>query len=261
MSSTIYFQLGNRDRVALRAFIDTLKDFLGILLNLDATLSREPHGTVVWEVVFLKKESPPIIGVMGTPRREFVDVSMSVTGQLLENTRLLNLTADRTSFFSDSALLQLERIAKKTKKLGNVTVYTDREESRQKSVISESTLENVKKLTGVKYTSYGSVAGSLDAITVHNANEFRVWDENSRKPVRCRFNPNMEDQIKQLLRSPVIVSGMIHSNSSGNPVYVDVEEMHSQGSEQLPTIREMSGIVDDFTEGKSLKQYLEDLDE
>jgi hypothetical protein len=88
-----------------------------------------------------------------------------------------------------------------------------------------------------------------------------VWDENTRKPIRCKFEPKYEDKIKTLLRSNVIVSGILNANSAGNPVYIDVEDIQLQTDLKLPTINEMSGLVDDFTEGKSLRGYLEELDE
>jgi len=55
---------------------------------------------------------------------------------------------------------------------------------------------------------------------------------------------------------------MIHANSAGSPIFIDVEEIDAQDKKRLlPTIGQMSGLVEDFTEGKTLRKYLEDLDE
>jgi hypothetical protein len=263
MPRTIFFRLGNKDRVTVRELIDTLHNFLGILQDLDSAISKEKRGSMAWEVAFLQKQSPPVIGVIGTPRRPiFEDISSTVESQLLENTTSLTRTSERTEYLSDSALSRIERIAKKTKKLGSITVYIDGHDPQQESVISETTLTNVRKLTGVKYSTFGSISGNLDAITVHLSNEFRVWDVNSGKPVRCKYKPEQEDSIKSLLRASVVVSGMIHANSAGSPVFIDVEEIEAKDKERLlPTIGQMSGLVEDFTEGKPLRKYLEDLDE
>ncbi|OLE76310.1 hypothetical protein AUG19_03185 [archaeon 13_1_20CM_2_54_9] len=89
-----------------------------------------------------------------------------------------------------------------------------------------------------------------------------MWDVNSGKPVRCKYKPEQEDRIKSLLRASVVVSGMIHANSAGSPIFIDVEEIDAQDKKRLlPTIGQMSGLVEDFTEGKTLRKYLEDLDE
>jgi hypothetical protein len=264
MARTIFFRLGNKDKVTVRELIDTLHNFLGILQDLDSAISKEKRGSMAWEVAFLQKQSPPVIGVIGTPRRPvFEDISATVETQLLENTTSLTRTSERTEYLSDSALSRIEKIAKKTKKLGSITVYVDESgEPQHESVISETTLTNVRKLTGVKYSAFGSIAGNLDAITVHLNNEFRVWDVNSGRPVRCKYRPEQEDSIKTLLRASVVVSGVIHANSAGAPIFIDVEEIEAKDKERpLPTIAQVSGLVEDFTEGKSLRKFLEDLDE
>ena len=259
MPKTIYLQIGNKDRVSLSVFIESLRNFLRMLQDLDATISHDKRGSLTWEVVFLQKKSPPLVGVMPLPRRELMDVSDAVEVQLLENTRLLTYSTDRNQYFSDSALGRLEKLAKKSKRLGPFSIYIGEEgQERTESLISESTLRNVQQLTGISFSGYGSIIGNLDAITVHNADEFRVWDENTSKPIRCKFPRTMEDQVKSLLRSRVTVVGTVSSNSAGNPISVKVEELKSAVRGQLPTIQEMSGLVEDFTDGKPLKKYLED---
>lgn len=261
MPSTVYVELGKKNRITLREFIDALKNLLGVLEDLDSTISREQRGSITWEVSFLQKESPPVVGITGVPRRPVVvDISESVEKQLFENAILLNRSAERNQFFSDSALNRLKHVAAKTKRLGPITVYTNREQERREAVISETTLQNVQQLTGVKYSAFGSISGSLDSITVHRHDEFRIWDENTGKPVRCKFDRAYEDKIKDALRSKVVVSGIIHANNFGFPISIDVEDVQPVSREAKPTIKEMSGLVDDFTEGKSLRDYLKDVD-
>jgi hypothetical protein len=85
MARTIFFRLGNKDKVTVRELIDTLHNFLGILQDLDSAISKEERGSMAWEVAFLQKQSPPVIGVIGTPRRPvFEDISFTVENQLLE---------------------------------------------------------------------------------------------------------------------------------------------------------------------------------
>ena len=125
-------------------------------------------------------------------------------------------------------------------------------------MIDEETLKHVNDLTGTKEQSFGSVTGNLDAITVHRSNEFRVWDENTDRAVTCRFGAKMEDEIKRLLRSRVLVHGLVHSNEIGQATAIDVDGIEASTPDHLlPTIEEMSGIVDDFTEGLPLGEFLD----
>jgi hypothetical protein len=130
---------------------------------------------------------------------------------------------------------------------------------KNETPITRETLSNVKKLTSPRYSAFGSIKGNLDAISVHRDYEFRVWDENTRKPVTCKFSKGDLERVKGLLGSRVTVLGILTSNSAGNPISIEAEEFTPVDKTKLPTIAEMSGLVHDFTSGKSLKDYMEEL--
>ena len=104
--------------------------------------------------------------------------------------------------------------------------------------------------------------GKLESLSVHKGHEFRVWDKNTGKPVVCKFLPDLMGRVKEMLPATVVVSGVIHSNSAGIPIKMDLEELSLENGEPiLPAIHEMSGIVEDFTGGRTLKEYLEDMED
>jgi hypothetical protein len=261
MARTIFLRVGNRDRVPLSHFISSLQHFLGILRDLDATISKDQRGSVVWEVVSLQQNSPPIVGVSPTLRSSDIqDYSNVVESQMLENARLLGIGSEPTTFMSFAALKKLESLAAKARLFGSLSVFLTEDGRKQESDITEETLYNVQQLTGIKYSGYGSISGKLEAISVHNANEFRVWDDKSGKPVRCKYEPaSQEEQIKSMLRLRVVVFGTIQSNSSGIPISLEVEDIERAPQRVLPTIQEMSGSIKGITEGKPLKDYLEQI--
>ena len=55
MPRTIFLRVGEKNRVPLAVFINALQDFLGMLRDLDATISKDQRGSVVWEVVSLRQ--------------------------------------------------------------------------------------------------------------------------------------------------------------------------------------------------------------
>ena len=78
--------------------------------------------------------------------------------------------------------------------------------------------------------------------------------------MRCKYDPaNQEERIKSLLRSRVVVFGMIPPNTSGLPISLEVEDIEPAEHRMLPTIQEMSGSIKGITEGRSLKEYLEQI--
>jgi hypothetical protein len=267
MAETIYLRIGTEDEISLSVFIESLQNFLHALKDLDATISRDVRGSLVWNVVRLEKQSPPLVGVAPRQKQSFVkagvpDFSSRVESELIESARRLSTTGDRGDLLSDSALKRLERLARKTSIIGPMALFTsDNGPSAPKNQtqITPRTFENVQKLTGARYSAFGSIRGSLDAISVHKNYEFRVWDERTRKPVTCKFHPDEINRVKDLLKSRVTVIGTVTSNSAGNPISIVAEEILSAPKKQLPTIAEMSGLVHDFTNGKSLKEYMEEL--
>jgi hypothetical protein len=260
MARIIFLRLGTEERIPLSTFVDSLKNFLNVLEDLDAAISHDPRGTTIWEVAVLEKRSPIVVGALPRPKRGATDISEVVEEQLIENASRLSFTGERTEYLSDAALKKIERLATKTKKIGPLAVFLNGTgQVQSQSLITEQTLENVRKLTRVKYSAYGSVVGSLDAISVHKGNEFRIWDEATNKAIRCVFNDEDLEKVKTLLRRKVTVSGIIHANSAGIPVWISVEELESTQQKMLPTIEEMSGLVEDFTAGQPLKEYLREL--
>lgn len=261
MSDTIFLRVGTKDRISLGDFIVSLQSFLLTLKDFDATISHDSRGNMIWEVVFLEKKHPPIVGVAPTLRsRKLKDFSSVVEEQVIENAKLLSTAGERNQFMSDAALGNMERLARLAPKLGPLAVYIDGTgEIKAQADITEKTLDNVKQLTGVKYTAYGSIVGSLDSINVHRGNEFRVWDERTKKPVRCTFDPDDEKRVKDLLRARVVVYGKLNSNSAGIPISILADDFEHAPKRQLPTIEEMSGLIENFTEGMSLKEYMETL--
>jgi hypothetical protein len=262
MPQPIFFRVGNSDRITLPTFISRLRNFLGILQDFDSALSDDPRGSIKWEIAVLQKSSPPVVGVNPVPRRiDIPDWSESINEQVLTNIHLLSRSTERTPRMPDSALTKIKSLARNVKQLGPSAVYTgENGHAKRQELITEATLINVKELTDPKYTAYGSIIGKLESLSVHSGHEFRVWDKNTGRPVRCTFSPERIGQVKELLPATVLVSGMVHANSGGVPISVDLESLELfTEPESLPTIEEMSGLVDDFTGGLTLKQYLEDM--
>jgi hypothetical protein len=260
MPRTIFLRVGSKDRITLPVFIDSLRNFLSLLKDMDASVSHDPRGSMSWEITSLQKSSPPVVGVAPHLKRGFRDLSEAVEVQIIDNVHLLSERGERNEFMSDSALGRIDKLAKKTPKQGPMAIYVNGDGTpKQEGIINERTLSCVQQLTGVRYSAYGSVIGNLDSISVHRGNEFRIWDETTNKPVLCKFKEGELEHVKSLLKQKVTVIGEIHSNSAGSPISIDIEELVGADQRTLPTIEEMSGLVEDFTEGKSLKEYLEDL--
>lgn len=265
MPHPIFFRIGTESRIELGTFVNSVSDFLNILKDVDATVSQSPSGSVRWEVDTLEKRDVAIISVIPSPRKRLFDKSSIVESQVIENTDLLSRKGERNRFLSDRALGRIGKLATRTPRIGPMAIWVPANgRPKQETEITKATLRNVEELTGEKYAGFGSIVGSLESISVHKGNEFRVWDRNTGKPVRCDFStkPQLEARIKDYFRSEVTVVGMVHMNGRGQALSVDVdalEQVHAK-SELVP-VHQLSGAIKDFTGGLSLREYLEKSDE
>lgn len=261
MVEPIYFVLEGHNRI-LRpvAFTKALQGFLRLLRELDASISHSIMGSVDWEIVSLQKSSPAVIGYLAHPRGRrgpAVDRSDDIKRTCVAGLDLLSKKPERLGEYSDRALDRTEYLAKlrATDRFDEMRVLANGQEAN----VSVVTLANIQTLKGPTYESAGSVVGRLEAISVHHAFEFRVWSEATGKPVTCRFDESMLDKVKDHLRNKVMVYGTIKWNALGHPISVSVEGMDPADSDGGMTIEQVSGAIDDFTEGMTLADYLEDL--
>ncbi len=263
MDGIIYFRLGETDQITFGQLVATMIDVKGLLLDFDAALSRDPRGTLRWNVEVIEKRSPVVIGVSPVQSRQTVDPAIfgvnfgsQVETAVIKDTARLTFEADRGDLVSDSAIGRYTRLAKRSRRIGDIAVYTD-----SRSVpINESTLTNIHRLVGTKSKSTGSVLGRLDTISVHRHNEIRIWDDNHQRPITCRYPAALEETVKASLRQRVLVSGVVSYNEIGRATAVDVSLIAPYPDDaELPSVERMQGSVSNMTGGESLADYLEHL--
>jgi hypothetical protein len=260
MRQILYFRLGESDQITFGSLVSLLSNIRHLLQDFDAALSKDPRGSVLWQVEVLEKSSPIILGLSGeVVRRRNAPVSSpwNLTGRIgqevLRSTAQISNSAQRPSIVSDSAISHYRNLAVSSKKIGDISVYDD----NTNVVINETTLQNIDKLTGPKTKSVGSILGKLEAISVHKSNEIRVWDENTGRPVRCKYPRALEEMITASLRARVLVAGLVSYNANGQAISVDASEIKRYPSpDELPGIDDVIGCVDDVTGGASLRDYL-----
>jgi hypothetical protein len=263
MVSPIFLRVGEGSVVDLPELVGTMGNFLGLLREVDSAVAQKKKGNLRWKVTTLQNDPSPLVGVtpMLRPSVTADDTSRRVEEELISNVSSLTERGERNRYLSDAALARVEKIAKTAPKIGASSIYTDaKRDFRLVTAVTAKTLSQVVDMTSVKSRSFGSVVGKLDSISVHRGNEFRVWDEQSNRPVRCTFGAQQEGLAKELLRHRVIVTGMINADRSGRPLSLKVETLNGAELKDLPTIEEMKGLIPNFTGGLTLHDFFEDLD-
>jgi len=258
MATSIRLEFTKKDD-AVRAehFLEAVGAFFGLLRDVDARVSGDPKGTVRWRVTAIGKTNPYFVECQGESRLERQDWTPTISEKSIHGLDHLRRVADRTEpLDSDSVLRRVRVLGRlRSKVMDDVRVSANGKSAH----VDPLTLEHTRELLEAKYSGKGSVVGRLETITVHKANEFRVWDEVSGRPVSCFFSPEMLERVKGALTHRVLVHGIVRRNHRGVATAVSVEGMEPYDEGEGPAIEEVSGLIDDLTEGKSLSDYMRDL--
>ena len=263
MSRHIYLGIGVGDAIQPDSLIKSLNHSYAILRELDASVTGATRGGIEWGIDTIKKGSPLEVAFVGDPKTlHVVDPLEQIQSALIDGLNTLSDTKEepeRPPHYSDKALKAAQKLADLRKRgdIGEIEVYTS---PSFRAPITTSVSRAVHFLIGAAFESEGSIVGSLDSITVHRSHEFRVWDELSGRPVTCKFSREKLGDVKEGLKRRVLVHGKITRNVHGLPVGITVDGIEPQPEEsELPTIEEMSGLVNDPTWGSTLKEHLEDI--
>jgi len=257
MSDGIYITLDdNDDNLDARTLIVAVQLFLGLLHDLDIAISSESRGGVQWKVSTLSKSSPARLGFIGYSRRGKENHSTEIERRCIRGLKILAERAERDPYYSDQALYKAGNLARLRQRhlLSRITIGSPAE---GEIVIGPAIAEHVDELISEVEESEGSIVGNLDSISVHNGNQFRVWDDNTGKVVTCRFPEPLLQTAKEYLKQRVLVYGTLRRNVLGGIGSISVEGIDNYPTdEQLPTIEQMSGSIPNITGGLSLQEYM-----
>lgn len=255
--SMIGLQLaGKKSNIPASVFIRSLNSFYDLIRDVDSLVSKEKRGSVRWELVTMKKSSPALIEFDAVSRVEKMDYSLAIQQSVIEGIEQLSEHPEQPQFYSYSALTRVKRMAEQAQHLKWMSVFA----GNRKILLDKRLVSSVEHVMGTGSKSLGSVRGSLDALMVHGGHEFRVWSEKRLKPVTCRFKEDMLGDVVHHIKQEIEVVGELKRNIRGEPVFMQVHEFYPlEPVKASPSIEEMSGIIPDLYEGKSLKSYLEEL--
>src|SRR5271170_2013703 len=103
------------ERLPAQAFLVGIRSFLGLLRDLDVAVSKDPRGTVNWEITGLSMASPAQISCSGSSRLKGIDYTPVIESHIIRGIRLLS-ERDRDPLYSESALKWTRQLANLRKK-------------------------------------------------------------------------------------------------------------------------------------------------
>jgi hypothetical protein len=110
------------------------------------------------------------------------------------------------------------------------------------------------------YHEYSEIEGFLDIISVRRRPRFSIRLR-SGPPVGCQFPDEMIEQVKDALRSRVVVEGLVLYRADGTPVSVSQVRSLTIKNQAGGSLRELRGSLPDFTNGVAAGEYVREMRE
>lgn len=248
---------GEPKSIPLRVFLTAIQNELKILSDLDTAISGEPNGTLDWFVTEMRVASLEVV-TESRPKSDYRDIGPEVSKGIVASLEEIENRGATPPYLSHTGMQSVKRL------LGTVgkgkasgLLMASPSENVQISVTSKAS-ENVRQLLPIRYHSLGSVEGKIEMINIHGGSRFVVYDARTRRAITCKFDSKVwMDLVKNALGRRVNISGMVHANTRGEPLRVDIDDIRVlRSKEELPSIDDIAGIDPDFTGNRSTADYL-----
>lgn len=250
--------------VSLDSLVDSLERSRGILRDVDRVISARRTAAIRWIVrdVYMKPSPVAVLEGIEKVRVKEDRFVRKVSAGFVRALEVAEKGDALPPFLSETGLKHLEQLAKGFKKNGiaslEATLRGDGDGGGEiEATVSERSAANVERLLAPSSEAIGSIRGRLEAVSIHRGYRYSVWDDVSRRPVRCDFPPGQLDEIKNALGRRVIVAGVIRRNSKGQPLSIDRPNQLPLPDEwDLPDVDELLGLAPGLTDPMSTDDFV-----
>ena len=193
-------------------FLRALGDINRLLRDVNYAIHGERSGRH-WVISHLHTSSPtvtiePLLG------------DQESVSTIAQGIRSVTLGTDQPpEYFTEQVLEDLRRMRRLFRGRDRARSIIVSVNDEQAATIREDISDKASRILTAGYSNLGSLEGRLEAISVHGAPTFTIWDRVSRVPVRCSF-PNQSswiENVKELLGNRVVVRGYIRYFLNGIP--------------------------------------------
>lgn len=248
---------GEPKTIPLRVFLAAIDNELKILNDLDTAISGEPDGTLDWYITEMRVGSLEMV-MESRPQPTYRDVGPEVSRAIVASIEEIQRRGATPPYLSHTGMQCVKNLlATVGKDKASGLVLASPSENVEIAVTAKAS-ENVKQLLPVRYHSLGSVEGKIEMINIHGGSRFVVYDSKTRRAITCKFDSSVwMDAVKDALGRRVNISGMVHANTRGEPLHVNIDDIRIlRNKEELPSIDDIAGIDPDFTSDLSTKDYI-----
>ena len=241
MPESLTFVINPENQAAsIGLFLKALDNISRLLRDVEYAVHRQRLGRR-WVISGLRASSPavtvePLLGDSDMVEAIGAGIRTITTG-----------TDQPPQYFTEQALEDLRlmrRLFVGRDKASTIQVSVDNEPM---ATIRRDISEKVNRILAAGYRNLGSINGTLEAINLHGAPTFTVWDRVSRAPIRCSLpnEPGWKRRVRDLLERRVVIGGCVHYFVNGVPRRMtDLQDIQDDTPDSTLPTAEFGSIPD-----------------
>lgn len=257
MTNKLSIRIGGRDEdIDATAFLTIIAESVHLLKELDAQMG-DGRKSLTWVLSSASKNSPAMVEFTGRPRRGAMPPD--VAAEFVKSMEALETGSHRPRYFTDGMLERSKRIASPVGTRVSKLLFGD--DQQDLIAVSAQLGANADKLhLPERYTEYGELEGQLGQLTAHDENyEFVIYDPLTDRPIKCDFEPEDFDRVRDAMRRKVVVSGLVtYRRKDHAPLSVRVNGWRPLYGDP-PSIKEVHSLSLDLTAGRESEDVIRDL--
>lgn len=226
---------GHAAGVPLGSFLQTMRESLGMLADLDREFSKG-QDSLDWRIVEASYTNPLMIVVEGrarsSDRRPY-----PIVEELIRGLADLELGRDPARFTDHS--LQSARNLARTVSRDGIGSFVFESPDLPAVAPTKKTANNVTKILKRRYYhEISTLEGSLETIDVHGKQAFGIFDLLTSDKIICHFDKAITGDVVNALGRRVSVEGKVKFNRFGDPLSIEVSDFEVMpGMDELPQFR------------------------
>lgn len=214
---------GTGGELVAKVFLKVVRETLLVLEDL-----AEESDKGRWLIGELSRENPASIELV---KQDAVAPEASL---FVDGIRQLEVDGKRPDRFSDNALGHVKTLTGALYEGVSSLVFTNGSAAPVRiSQISAATIDRVR--LPPRYTSYTDLEGKLEAIDVHGAAQFWIYDPITNNAIKCRFDAKDAEALGSRLTHRIRVTGTATFNREHVPTQIAVEKWEEIGGDSIST--------------------------
>lgn len=244
------------EQIPLEAFARATDLLHGILAAIDGEMSGG-EGRLRWTVVDLRMASAGLVTAPEAETETVGDYRGALIASFANGIQLLEKEPERPPHFPDSALFKAKDLAALIN--GRVSEVRFRAWSNGSLAtigVTQHLSANVDRLLGGSLTSWGSVEGVAETLTIHSGTYFTLYSPLGGPAIRCNCDRETLDSVK--VGDRLLVAGRLTSTRQGIVKAVRVDSIRRLRSrDALPQPDAMIGRTRDhgFPSGDEVRAW------